>query len=79
MSTLADPSGEAVAVTLHDTNEIRVPRAIFVGGAGNITLRTRGSDTDVVFKGVAAGSLLPVRPKLVKATGTTATDIVALY
>jgi hypothetical protein len=35
--------------------------------------------SDVVFKGATAGSILPIRPSAIKATSTTATDLVALY
>lgn len=64
---------EFFAITKHDTNELaQVPRAIWVGGAGDIAL------DGVVLKAVPAGTLLPVSPSKVNATGTTATDIVGL-
>lgn len=69
----------AVAVTPHDTNAIASCVALYVGGAGNITLRTNDDDSDVLFTGVTAGSILPIRARYVRATGTTATAIVALY
>lgn len=64
---------EFFAITKHDTNELaQVPRAIWVGGAGDIAL------DGVVLKAVPAGTLLPVSPSKVNATGTTATDLVGL-
>jgi len=48
-----------------------------VGRAGNIALRTRDSEEDVVFENVPAGSYLFVRASHVRATGTTASAIVA--
>jgi hypothetical protein len=75
----AGPAQNAAAVTPHDTNAIAPARALYVGGAGNITLRTNDDDSDVLFTAVPAGSILPVRAKYVRATGTTATAIIALY
>ena len=37
------------------------------------------TETAVVFKGLAAGAILPVSVRRVLSTATTATDIVALY
>lgn len=73
------PFREALAVSPHDTNAISRCRALYVGGAGNVTLRTNDDDGDVLFTGVPAGSVLPIGAKYVRATGTTATAIVALY
>lgn len=64
-------------ITPNDNNEIRVPKALYIGGAGNIVLA--GADgVDGTFA-VGAGATLPLRPRKVKATGTTATGILALY
>tara|TARA_R110002012_G_scaffold217216_1_gene388373 strand:+ start:971 stop:1435 length:465 start_codon:yes stop_codon:yes gene_type:complete len=51
---------------------------LFAGAAGDINLITVDDDT-VLFKGIVAGQFLPVQVKRVKATNTTATDIVALW
>lgn len=69
----------AFAVTPNDSTDLTTPaRALYVGGAGNIALVcTRGGPT-VSFVGVAAGTVLPVFTYRVLATGTSATNIVAL-
>jgi hypothetical protein len=68
----------AFAVTPHDTNALGFPTSgLFVGGAGNLVV-TMISGSDVTFTGVLAGSLLPIEVSHVKATSTTATNIVAL-
>jgi hypothetical protein len=51
--------------------------AIYVGGAGNITLFTGGSA--ILFTAVPVGTILPVGGTRVNATGTTATAMIALY
>tara|TARA_R110001592_G_scaffold100828_2_gene285813 strand:+ start:668 stop:1138 length:471 start_codon:yes stop_codon:yes gene_type:complete len=51
---------------------------LYVGVAGDVKVKMAGGN-DVVFKTVAAGSFLPINVIQVFATGTTATDIVALW
>ena len=69
------------AVTPHNTNEVGdfYPKGIYVGGAGNITGQLIGDTTDVVFSSVPAGTFLPVSFRLIKATGTTATNMVIVW
>ena len=74
----ADPAQDAAVVTASDTTHLGNVRGLFVGGAGNVALVTAAGST-VVFTGVAAGSILPVRCTQVNSTSTTATNIVALY
>jgi len=77
---LASPANNAFSVTPHDTNELAfIPRGIYVGGSGDIAVILADDTAAVTFVGVLAGTVLPVRPKIIKATGTTATSIVGLY
>ncbi len=73
------PATRCVAVTPHDANPLSdIPKAMYIGTGGTIVLQgTSGGDAS--FANVADGSVLPVRARFVKATGTTASDIVALY
>lgn len=67
------------AVTPSDSVDLDLrPRALYVGGAGDVVAVDVGGDA-VTFVGVQAGSVLPIVCKRVNATGTTATNIVALY
>jgi len=76
----AAPAVGAVLLTPSDSTDLVVSpaRAIYIGGAGNINVDTAAGDT-VLFSGVTAGMILPVSVKRVRATSTTATNIVALY
>lgn len=77
--SLSQPARDAFAITPHVSNEIDpLPKAIFVGTGGNITLRTVDAAADVVFKNVASGQILDVRARHIRATGTTAADIIGL-
>jgi len=76
---LADPARQAFAITPHATNEIDpLPKAIFVGTGGNIIGRPVGSSADVTFKNLADGQILDVRFQYIRASGTTAADILGL-
>lgn len=79
-------AGRAAAVTVSDTVDIPFPGSgedanngcvLYVGVAGDLKVRTVAGD-DVVFVGMQAG-FFPVNVLRVFATGTTATDIVALW
>ena len=52
--------------------------AFYIGVGGDISLDLASSGSNIVFKNVASGQLLPIRAATVNATGTTATNIVAL-
>jgi hypothetical protein len=54
-----------------------IARALYIGGAGNVTLCPLDSATVVTFSGLAAGTILPVMCQGVDAT-STATLIIAL-
>ena len=70
---------DAFAITPHDTTELTLtPKAVYVGGAGNLVVRLVDDTVDVTFSNVPAGTLLPIRPKLVKTT-STCTSILGLY
>ena len=74
------PSTRAVAVVPDDGTPLRdIPKALYVGTGGTITATGVGGGADVLFRNVAAGSILPFRAAFVRATGTSAADIVALY
>jgi hypothetical protein len=72
---LDSPASRGFTITPSDTTPFTEPcRAIYVGGAGDVTWV--GLDgVACTFVGVAAGSILPVRAMRVNATGTTATNL----
>ena len=71
------PALNADAVTPSDAADLpNVARALWVGSSGNVRVDTGGGD-NVTFVGVQG--VLPVRVRRVYTTGTTATNIVALY
>lgn len=78
-TTLTAPARDAAEVLPNDaTNLTILPRAVYVGHSGDVSVRLSGGQT-VLFQNVQAGSVLPVRPVGINASGTTASGIVALW
>ena len=80
VDSITAPARRAAAVVPHDSDPLPdVPKAIYVGTGGTIAMRGAGDGADQLWKNVADGTLLPFRAQYVRATGTTAADILALY
>lgn len=74
------PATRALAVTPDDINPLAdIPKALFVGTGGTLVMRGVNGATDQSWKNVASGAILPFRAQYVRATGTSAADILALY
>lgn len=72
---------KTAVVTPSDTVDLpKYAERLYIGGAGNVALQAAGDEAGDtrVFKGLAAGDELEVAATRVLATGTTATDIVAV-
>lgn len=77
----------AQAVTASDTADLPqvgasianapVCDALYIGGAGNVTVLLE--DNTALTFAVIAGQILPIRARRVKASGLTASGLVALY
>jgi hypothetical protein len=67
------------AIQPHDSDELPVlPKAIYVGTGGTVVLRGVDGASDVTFRNVPSGGVIDVRARCVRATGTTASDLVGL-
>ena len=74
------PAEYAADVIKSDSTVLNpVPRALYIGSGGDVVVTMAADGTDVTFSNVPTGTKLPVRVSKVKATGTTASSIVALY
>lgn len=74
------PGQKCVAISPSDTVNFTdgACRAIWVGGAGNLSIvPPQGSAISIV--GATAGSVVPISAIRVDAGGTTATSLVAIY
>lgn len=77
--SLIAPANAAFMITPDDVNELSdVTKALYIGTGGDIVLRPQQGTSDVTFRNLQSGSILDVRVSAVRATGTTAADIVGL-
>lgn len=74
---------DSVAVTPDDIKDLpAIPEALYIGTGGHLKMAgatSHPSSAGTIWKNVPSGSLLPFRARRIFATGTTATDIVAIY
>lgn len=74
----SDPASNGAAVTPHDDNELsQVTRALYVGTTGDVAVTMKGGG-NVTYPNVPVG-WMPIRVTKVLSTGTTASDIVAVW
>lgn len=80
VNSISAPASASVPIQPSDTDALgAIPRAIFVGSGGDITMRGKNDDGDRLWRNVPSGALIPFRAALVRASGTTAADMLALY
>jgi hypothetical protein len=71
------PAVGAAAVTPNDATVVNA-RALYVGTGGNLKV-TMANGSVVTFSTVLSGSWCPIGVRIVWSTGTSASDIVALF
>ena len=68
------------AITPSDTTVLSpVPRGVYIGVGGDLTVILKESGTAVTYVGVPQGTIFPIRPRIVLSTGTTAASLNAMY
>jgi hypothetical protein len=73
------PARSLRAVTPNNSTDLDfVPKALWIGAAGNVAILAFEDSAAVTLVGCQAGQIIPVRAKRVLSTGTTATSIVAM-
>jgi hypothetical protein len=77
MSSASDPAIDAEVVTF-DVDVTNGARGLYIGGTGNLAVITSRGNTRT-FYNAQAGSVVPIRVRRVLSSGTTATNILALY
>lgn len=74
----AAPSCAPYTLVPHDTDELTlVPKGIYVGSGGDVTLRGVDGVADVTYRNLPDASYIAVRAQYVRATGTTASNLIA--
>ena len=73
------PAERCFAVTPSDVSDLPLAtKALYVGTGGDVTLLSVNGSEDVTFRNLPDAAIIDVRVRAVRATGTTAADIVAL-
>ena len=77
-SSLDAPADTAFAIAPNDASDLaETTRALYIGSTGSVAV-TMAAGGDVTFANLPGGTILPVRLRRVRATGTTATGLVGL-
>jgi len=80
VDSVSAPATAALPVVPHDVNELTIiPKALYVGVGGDIVMRGKADGGDQTWKSVPIGAILPFRARYIRATGTTATNILAIF
>ena len=66
------------SVTPNDSTDISYDACLYIGTGGDVKL-TAADGTTVTFSNVPSGTFMPVAARRIWSTGTTASDIVALW
>lgn len=73
------PAEQCFAITpVNGADLAQATKALYIGTGGDVCLRSIRGTADVTFRNVPAGFVLDVRVRAVRATGTTAADLVGL-
>jgi hypothetical protein len=76
--SISAPARAPVAIVPSDADPLPVlPKGIYVGSGGDVVLRGVDADSDVTYRNLPDASYLNVRARFVRATGTTAADLIA--
>ncbi len=71
--SLVAPAKHVFAITPHATSDLPMAaKALYVGSSGDLVMRAVDSDEDVTLVNVAAGTILPIRVRAIRATSTAA-------
>jgi hypothetical protein len=77
--TLIAPAGDLFAIEPDDLNDLaKATRAIYVGGGGDIIIKAVHSENEVLLSNVPTGTVLAIRVAAVRASGTSAFNLVGL-
>lgn len=72
------PATHGFPIVPNDSTDLQeITRAIYVGAPGTVVLVLL-SGAELTLAGIAAGTILPLRVRRVKATGTTASSVIGL-
>ncbi|MEL6540848.1 MAG: hypothetical protein AAFP79_15880 [Pseudomonadota bacterium] len=79
LESVVAPATDCFSITPDDSEELQTAtKALFIGVGGDVVIRSVAGETDVTFRNLPDGSVLDVRVRAVRSTGTTAGNLVGL-
>lgn len=79
IDTPSSPAEECFAITPDDLQDLpKITKALYIGETGDVAIVPGKGTSAVIFRNVQQGTILDVRTRAVRATGTTADGIVGL-
>lgn len=79
LESVVAPAADCFVITPDDTGDLpKATKALFIGTGGDIVLRSVAGTGDVTFRNLPDGSILDVRVRAIRATGTSAANPVGL-
>ena len=76
--SLEAPAETGFPITPNDTTDLsETTRAVYVGNGGSV-VAVLASGVELTLAGLQTGSIIPIRVRRIKATGTSATALVGL-
>ena len=73
------PAGSSFNIAPDDSASLpMISKALYVGTGGDLAVQLVHDDSERVFKNIASGAILDIRASHVRASGTTAADIIGL-
>ena len=76
---VGDPGNDGFAVVPSDDTPLsEVPKYLYVGTGGDVAVQGREGGDILMHRNVPSGGYVAFRPRYVRATGTTAGDILAI-
>lgn len=77
--SVISPARKCFAITPNDTTELpAVVKALYIGTGGDLTVKAADDSAFVTFRNIPDGFIIDIRAVAVRATGTSAADIVGL-
>lgn len=77
--SLTAPAARCFTIAPDDSADLgEAPKALYIGTGGDLVVRPLNGDEDVVFRNAISGSILDIRVRAIRASGTSAQDIVGL-
>lgn len=78
-NSVVAPAADCFEIVPDDTSDLtKATKAVFIGTGGDLVARSVNGTQDVTFRNLADGSILDVRLRAVRLTGTTASNLIGL-